>query len=753
MVAAADAAAAHLSVAIDWDPATRSFHLRNDALSYLLRVHANGALGGVHFGRPLAPGKARVELLGREFGGFDNRLGDPIALEYPTSGTGDFRIPAIEVEHADGSTVIDLTYAGHRIASGKPPIPGLPSTYVEDDAEAETLEVDLRDAASGIEVTLAWSVFRDIAAIARHARIRNAGRSAVRVTTAMSLSLDIPDAKWELVQLSGRWARERQVVRRALAPGRHSISSRRGASSHEHNPFLLLQRPATTEEQGEAIGFSLVYSGNFLAEAEVDSHDSTRIRLGINPEQFSWRLAPGEELATPEAVLVYSTAGQGGVSDAYHRLYRERLARGPWRDRPRPVVLNSWEGTYFDFDESKLLAMVAAAGDVGIELLVLDDGWFGRRDDDTSSLGDWVVDRRKLPNGVDGLARKVEEQGLRFGLWIEPEMISRRSRLFADHPDWAVGIPGRHATESRNQLVLDMSRGEIVDHLFGVLSDVLGSGPISYVKWDMNRNITEPFSAALPAERQGEFFHRYILGVYDLFGRLTRAFPEILFESCAGGGGRFDPGLLAFAPQTWTSDDTDAMERLPIQYGTSLVYPLSSIVAHVSAVPNHQVGRVTSLDTRAAVAFFGVFGYELDPTAMSAEDRVTVAAQVAFYKRHRELFQRGRFVRLRSPFDGDGNETAWLVVSADARRAIAGWYQVLNRPVPRVDRLRLRGLDASLDYRVTPWPARGDASGRASGGTRGGDELMSSGLILEGRGVEAVARGDFIARLFVLEAQ
>ena len=381
------------------------------------------------------------------------------------------------------------------------------------------------------------------------------------------------------------------------------------------------------------------------------------------------------------------------MSDALHGLYRERLARGSWRDKPRPVLLNNWEGTYFAFDEAKLLDIATAARDLGVELFVLDDGWFGERDSDTTSLGDWFVDRRKLPNGLDGLAAKVEALGIKFGLWIEPEMISERSRLFEAHPDWAIGVPGRPRTESRQQLVLDMSRPEIVDHLFGVLSEVLANAPISYIKWDMNRTITEPFSTALPAERQGEFFHRYILGVYDLYTRLTAAFPEVLFESCAGGGGRFDPGMLAYAPQAWTSDDTDAVERLRIQWGTSLAYPLSSMGAHVAAVPNHQTNRITPIATRAAVAFFGVLGYELDPTTLTADDQRAIADQIAFYKTHRDLFQRGRFVRLRSPFEGGGNQTAWMVVAPDASKAIVGYYQVLNRPVPAADRLRLRGLD------------------------------------------------------------
>ena len=498
----------------------------------------------------------------------------------------------------------------------------------------------------------------------------------------MSAALDLPDARWQLLQLSGTWGRENHIVERRLRPGRQSVGSDRGVSSHQHNPFIALRRATTTEDAGEVYGFSLVYSGNFLAEAEVDAFETTRVRLGISPETFTWTLEPGAAFVSPEAVLVYSDAGLGAMSDAYHGLYRDRLARGAWRDAPRPVVINNWEATYFGFDETKLLEIATSARDLGVELFVLDDGWFGRRDSDDSSLGDWFVDRRKLPNGLEGLAAGVEALGLTFGLWIEPEMVSERSDLFAAHPDWAVGVPGRPRTESRQQLVLDMSRPEVVDHLVDVLSEVLSSAPISYVKWDMNRNITEPYSAALPADRQGEFFHRYVLGVYDLYARLVAAFPTILFESCSSGGGRFDPGMLAFAPQAWTSDDTDAVERLAIQWGTSLVYPTSSMGAHVAAVPNHQTGRITPIGTRAAVAFFGAFGYELDPTALSPDDRAAVADQIAFYKAHREVFQRGRFVRLRSPFEGDGNETAWMAVAPDAREAVVGLYRTLNHPVP-----------------------------------------------------------------------
>lgn len=751
------------TASIDWNAESGELHLHNGLVSYVARVLDDGSLGHVHFGAPLAAARSYAHL-GPRSGSFSNRLGESIPLELPTAGRGDYRVPAITVEHVDGSGVLELAYRSHRMVPGKPDLPGLPSTYVEADGEARTVLVTLADAQSGLETELAYTIFADLPVIARSLRVRNAGARPIRLTGAMSASLDLPDADWQLIRLTGAWARERHVTEEALTPGRHSVSSVRGASSHQHNPFLALRRAATTEEHGEAYALSLVYSGNFLAEAEVDQFATTRVRVGIDPETFAWHLGPGEEFQAPEAILAYSATGLAPLSDAFHRLFRSRLARGPWRDRARPIVINNWEATYFDFDEPKLLAIATAARDLGIELFVLDDGWFARRDDDTTSLGDWFVDRRKLPNGLGSLARKVEDLGMQFGLWIEPEMVSRESELFEAHPDWAIGVPDRPRTEGRNQYVLDMGRPEVVDHLFGVLSELLGSAAISYVKWDMNRTITEPFAAQLPADRQGEFFHRHILGVYELYRRLIDAFPDVLFESCAGGGGRFDPGILAYAPQGWTSDDTDAVERLRIQWGTSLGYPLSSMAAHVSAVPNHQVARITPLATRAAVAFFGVFGYELDVTALGDEERRAIAGQVAFYKEHRELFQFGRFRRLRSPFEGDGNVTAWMVVSDDRREAIVGTYVVLNRPSPGPVRIRLAGLDADAIYALSIWPPDGDAGdvraadadpGAAQSAitTRGGDELMAIGLELSGERDEVASRGDFWARLFVLTAQ
>jgi alpha-galactosidase len=742
---------------IHWNEADREWLLANGRIGYAMRVLENGWLGHLHAGAPLRDSGSLRHLGPTEFTGYDNRVGEPVGFEVPVPGVGDFRVPALVVENPDGSAVLDLRYVTHRVLPGKPELPGLPSTYVEAASEAETLEIDLEDAPTGLRVSLRTTMFADRAAITRSMTLTNAGDAPLTVRCAMSALVDLPDADWQLVTTSGIWARERHVHDRALVPGRQSVGSLRGASGLEHNPLLVLRRVSTTEAGGEALALSLVYSGNFLAEAEVDPFGTTRLRIGIHPEGFAWRLEPGTSFTTPEAVLAWSGSGLGELSETLHGLFRERLARGPWRDRPRPVVLNNWEATYFDFSHDRLVGIAARAADLGVELFVLDDGWFGRRDLDNSSLGDWVVDRRKLPGGLEALVHDIRALGLKFGLWIEPEMVNPDSDLFRAHPDWAIGVPGRERTESRQQLVLDFSRPEVVDHIATALEAVLSSAPIDYVKWDMNRNITEPWTPSLPADRQGEFFHRYMLGVYELYRRLTTRFPDILFESCASGGGRFDPGLLAWAPQAWTSDDTDAVERLRIQWGTSLAYPVSSMAAHVSAVPNHQTGRITPLAMRAAVAMFGVFGYELDPTAMPDAEQAEVRRQIAWYIERRELLQRGRFLRLRSPFEGDGNETAWMVVDDDAGHAIVGHYRVLARPMPVRNRLRLRGLDPAASYRVTLWGSDFAEPGPAI--ERAGDELMAVGIgiyppdpLPEGIEFDGIRLiyGDFHARLLEL---
>jgi alpha-galactosidase len=741
---------------ITWNPESREWHLHNGSTSWVLAVLENGWIGHLHAGAPLLAGPS-YRHLALPFAGYDNRVGEPVGLALPGPGVGDWRVPALVVETADGASVLDPRYAGHRVLPGKPTLGGgLPATYVEADDEADTLEIDLVDGPSGVGITLCYTLFAGVPVVARSMRIANAGDAAVTVRCAMSATLDLPDAAWTMTQLSGTWARERTAWERPLVPGRQSVGSLRGGSGNEHNPFLLLHRPHATEAAGEAWGVALAYSGNFLAEVDVEAFGTARLRIGINPEAFSWRLEPGATFTTPEAVLAWSADGTAGVSDALHVVFRERMARGPWRDADRPVLLNNWEGTYFDFDHDRLVAMAGEARDMGIELFVLDDGWFGARNDDHRGLGDWTVNTAKLPHGLDGLADAVHGLGLRFGLWIEPEMVNPDSDLFRAHPEWAVGVPGRRRTESRNQLVLDLANPAVVDHVADAIGAILASVAVDYVKWDWNRFITEPWTPAVSPDRQGEFFHRYVLGLYDLYERLTSRFPQILFESCASGGARFDAGMLAWAPQAWTSDDTDAVERLAIQWGTSLAYPLSSMGAHVSAIPNHQTGRVAPIGFRAAVAMFGSFGYELDPTALSNDEKAEVRRQVAFYAERRALFQRGRFLRLRSPFEGSGNETAWMVAAPDGSRAVAAHYRVLFRPMPIRDRLRLRGLDPAARYEVTAW----DSFERPLGSfERGGDELMRIGIGIEPPepsggeeppdGVRAV-RGDFAFRLFDL---
>ncbi len=710
-----------------YNDSTREFHLQTEKVSYIFSILENDQLGHLYYGKKLRHRESFDRLF--HIGAAPNTACvnegdlvfslDLIKQEYPAYGTTDFREPAYQVLQESGSRITDFVYQEHRVYPGKKKLEGLPATYAENDEEATTLEISLMDEKTGVEIQLLYTVFEALNAITRSARFINHGESAVDLTRALSASIDLPGSDFEMVQLSGSWARERHVKNRKLVQGLQSIGSTRGSSSAQQNPFLVLKRPDTTEHQGEVYGFSLVYSGNFLAQVEVDHYDISRVIMGINPFDFNWLLKSGENFQMPEVVMVYSDEGLNDMSQTFHRLYRTRLARGKWRDRERPVLINNWEATYFDFNDKKILELAKASKDLGVELFVLDDGWFGKRDDDTTSLGDWTADTRKLPNGIARLAEDINELGLEFGLWFEPEMISKVSDLYRAHPDWVIHVPDRKMSHGRNQFVLDFSRQEVVDYIYGLMADVLKEAPITYIKWDMNRYMTEIGSLDLPANRQREVVHRYILGVYSLYERLTTEFPDVLFESCAGGGSRFDPGLLHYAPQGWTSDDTDAVERLKIQYGTSMVYPLSSMGAHVSAVPNHQVGRVTSLETRANVAYFGAFGYELDVTMMTDDEKEEVKQQIAFYQRNRTLIQRGRFYRLESPFAEDGNITSWIVVSEDQTEAMLGYYQVLARPNPGFTRVFFKGLNPEFEYAID-----------GLDGTFYGDELMNAGLQL-----------------------
>ncbi len=731
---------------------TRTFHLFNNEISYIMTVLPNEQMGQLYFGKRIHHKEDFSYLLetgyrpmtSYVFEGDRSFSLEHVRQEYGVYGTTDYRHPAVEILQENGSRLSDFRYQSHTITAGKPKLVGLPATYTEEDGEAETLTLVLKDPVTEITLQLFYTIFVGGGILARSAKLTNQGSKDVHLLTAMSLCMDLPDCDYDWLQFSGAWARERHLKVRRLEQGIQAVDSRRGNSSHEHNPFIVLKRPDTNESQGEAIGFSLIYSGNFLAQAEVDTHDMTRVMLGIHPDSFDWKLEPGEEFQTPEAVMVYSDAGLNRMSQTFHKLYQKRLARGYWRDRPRPILNNNWEATYFDFTEDRLVEIASKAKECGVELFVLDDGWFGERSSDHAGLGDWTANRERLANGITGLAARIEDLGMKFGLWFEPEMVNKDSDLYRAHPDWILETPERRASHGRNQFVLDFSRKEIVDCIYEMMAKILREAKVSYIKWDMNRSITECYSAALPADRQGEVFHRYILGVYDLYERLTSEFPHVLFESCASGGGRFDPGMLYYAPQGWASDDSDAVERLKIQYGTTYCYPVSSIGSHVSVIPNHQVFRRTPLHTRANVAYFGTFGYELDLNHLTEQEQEEVKRQIAFMKEYREVLQFGTFYRLSSPFEG--NITCWMAVSEDKTQAIVGWYRVLcgvNLPYARV---RLQGLDPELCYR-----------NQETGQSYYGDELMNLGLItsdaLSGQVEDSNADyGDFDSRLFIFKA-
>lgn len=709
------------------------FHLQGESTSYILKVMPQGHLAHLYWGRSLED--QDLEYLLKHFDRDYRQDGenkdytekrDELPSEYPSYGMSDFRPPALELRNADGSSLVDLRFIESRVFPGKPGLEGLPAVYVESEDEAETLELTLADKQTGVEVVLLYTVFRHSDALARSARICNRGQEAVRLEGALSMGIDFRDSGYHIISLSGAWGRERRLNRQPLKAGSFLIESTRGESSHQQSPFLALAEPDCNETSGSVYAFSLVYSGNFLARAEVDPYSTTRVLMGINPFDFSWLLEPGEDFQTPEVVMVHSYTGLGDMSRNYHKLYRTRLARGLWRDKERPVLVNNWEATYFDFDADKIVSIAKAGKEAGAELFVLDDGWFGHRDSDNSSLGDWFVYKEKLPLGLEDLAKRVNEEGLRFGLWFEPEMVSPDSELYRNHPDWCIHVQGRKRTEIRNQLVLDISRKDVRDYVVNGLIKLIKSCPIAYIKWDMNRPLTEMGSAALPPERQRELAHRYCLGVYDMMERVCSAFPEILFESCSGGGARFDPGVMYYMPQAWTSDNMDPLERLKIQWSTSLVFPASMMGAHVCSSPNHSTGRETPLATRAAVAMSGAFGYEVDLSQFSAEEMEEVRVQVAFFKEIRSLVQFGDFYRLRSPYET--REGSWMYVSPDKREVFVMYCKIRNQTNPPVSVLKLDGLDRQYRYRIVEGFREGLHPLQAKCEILGGDFLMKAGL-------------------------
>ncbi len=744
---------------INFNTETKVFHLTNGKISYILQVLKNGHLGHLYFGEAIKDSQSFAHMLQLRACvlapcAFENNLDfslEVIKQEYPCYGTGDYRESAYQLRDETGGRISDFKYISHEVRLGKKDIPGLPATYGEDE-EITSLEIRLYDEILQCNLILFYNLFENLSVITRSAKFENVSKKDICLERAMSCSIDFYDSEFTMVQLDGAWSRERHMHERKLQYGIQSISSTRGASSSTHNPFLALRRHETTEYSGEVYGFSLLYSGNFLAQAQVDTYDVTRVTMGIHPFEFEWCLEGKTSFSTPEVAIVYSNEGMNGMSQTFHDLYRNNLMRGPYKGKTRPILINNWEATYFDFTEESILEIATKARELGVELFVLDDGWFGVRNNDTTSLGDWKVNLEKLPNGINGLADKITAMGMKFGLWFEPEMVNEISELYRTNPEWAIHTPNRKRSYGRNQFVLDFTNEQVVDYVFGLMYETLSTAKISYVKWDMNRNITEAFAAHLPAHKQKEFFHRYILGVYDLYERLIETFPDILFESCASGGARFDAGMLYYAPQAWTSDDTDAIERLKIQTGTSLVYPVVSMGSHVSAIPNHQVSRSTSLKMRADVAYFGTFGYELDVNKMEEEEQQEVRQQIQFFKEHRELIQLGDFYRLEK---GERNVYSWIVVSKDKRKAILGYYKVMATPNPALKKYKLQGLDPNQEYIC-----------KETNMSYYGDELMNFGFLYDieftgllqsdnflGEYHSGTNKGDFTSYVYVFEAK
>ena len=688
---------------ITFNESAMQFQLDTADTSYVMRVK-EGFLEHVYWGKRLDTGDHSFMRWEQGRASFSPHLEhcrgpilDDLPLEYPCFGRGDLRSPALEVINADGSDIADLRYVSHSVIEGKPALAGLPAFYAEAGDKVQTLCIKLADGYSKLECSLYYSAFEEYDLITRHAEITNSGENTCTLVAAASACIDFDRCDFDVISNYGTHEKERMIERTPLVHGKMGFSSRRGSSGHVHNPFIILASGTADEEKGEIYASCLVYSGCHSMSAEGGQYDTCRMLAGINPEGFRWKLGRHETFVTPEAALVYSPDGLGGMTRIFPRAINDRLIRGKYRNRRRPVLLNSWEAVYFGFDEEKLMNIGACAADLGMEMLVIDDGWFGKRNNDTTSLGDWYINRNKLPNGFDNIHKMLHEKGCGLGIWFEPEMISPDSDLYRAHPDWCLHVAGRPRSEGRYQLMLDLSRADVCEYVYESLASLLRTGTVDYIKWDFNRNVSEVGSALLPPEKQGEVLHRYYLGLYSVLERLCTDFPEVLFESCSGGGGRFDCGMLYYMPQTWTSDNSDAIERLKIQYGTSLVYPLSCMTGHVSASPNHQTGHVTPLNTRFNVALIGSFGYELDPTKLSDEEKKFVTETAGIYKKYGDTLVNGEYYRLRSNYTEDC--AAWCIVSRKKDVCIAVYVNTHVRVYPHNERLVLRGVDADARYR------------------------------------------------------
>lgn len=714
-------------MSIIYNDKCKSFHLTNGQISYQFSVEKETFLIHNYWGKAIKNNISHSDYPKRDRSHSPNPYNvntrkyslNNLPQEFPTNGYGDFRETILEHVYEDESFITQLSYNGYSKYKGKKKIPGLPSTYIENEKEADTLEIYLKDKLYDINYTLSYTIFNDFNIITRNVRIKNNGDYSVNINKVLSMSVDFDHNNFDLIQLPGSWGRERKVVRSHLTNGIHRIDSKRGTVGHEYQPFFALVSPDTNEKSGEVYGFHLVYSGEFLANIEVGEFELTRAQIGIGSEHFNWELNPGDEFNTPEAVLSYSENGLNGLSQIKHKFYKKHLIRGKYKNKERPILLNNWEATYFDFTEDKILSLVEEASDLGIELFVLDDGWFGQRDSDTTSLGDWFVNREKLPNSLEYLAKNIHKKGLKFGLWFEPEMISKNSNLYNEHPEWLLKASGRNESSSRDQYILDLSQDEVRENILSQLKVILDNVPIDYIKWDYNRNTSEIGSQSSQI-RDGEVSHRFILGLYKILDELVTTYPNILWESCSGGGGRYDPGMLYYMPQTWTSDNTDAISRLGIQTGTSLIYPINSMGSHVSEVPNHQLNRTTSLEMRGNVAMSGNFGYELDITKISAQEKELIKKQINFYKENRQLIQFGNFHRIINFYMANENEAAWIFVSDDKKEALFYYFKVLDQTNPPLKRVKMVGLDPNLRYSIN-----------STSICLYGDELMNKGIFVE----------------------
>lgn len=694
-------------MAIKYIEQDKIFILLTNNSSYHIKIGPYQTLLHLYYGKRVESNlDYLIQTMERSLCGNPNEAGtdrtfsmDTQLQEYSTFGMGDFRTSCLDVINPDGSCAADLRYKSHKIIDGKYRLDKLPSIYETDDVTTQTLVITCKDTVNDLEVDLYYGVVEEYDVITRAVKIRNNREEAIELVKALSTCLEFPNNHFDLIHFYGKHAMEREAERIPVGRAKLSIESIRGASSHQHNPFVILTDRDTTETSGECYGLSFLYSGNFQAQVEVDQIGQTRVTMGIHPAFFRYEVKPGQEFITPEVAMCYSSEGLQKLSQHYHKLYRNNLCRGRYKNARRPILINNWEATYFDFNTDKLVEIAKQSAKLGIEMLVMDDGWFGKREDDFTGLGDWVVNTEKLGSTLKELCDRVNATGLKFGIWFEPEMVNEDSDLYRKHPDWCLHIPNRPVTRCRYQLVLDLSREEVRAYIFQSIADILNSANIEYIKWDFNRSIAEVWSALKDEKHQGQVFHDYILGLYELLESLVTAYPYVLFEGCSSGGGRFDAGMLYYMPQIWCSDNTDAMERLKIQYGTSFGYPISAVGSHVSAVPNHQTGRVTPFHTRGVVAMAGTFGYELDVNKIPREDQEQIKQQIELYKRNYELINKGDYYRLTNPYS-NGDFTAWQFVSDNKEQSLVSVVYHQSHANSNFYIVLLMGLEEKMLYQI-----------------------------------------------------